>query len=104
MIMMGSPRKVASLIVSRKLGGSNPSSDRAAQLRGESEAALSELNSEGDEGQEALKEAAAKLLSAIQSNSVEAVADAFHKMFKVCDLLPHEEYGEEMEEALEGGY
>jgi len=104
MIMMGSPRKVASLIVARKLGGSSPEVDRAAQLRGESESTLSEMSEDKDEGRLALEDAAQKLISAVQSGSVELVADAFHKMFKVCDLLPHEEYGELMEEASEGGY
>lgn len=104
MIMMGSPRKVASLIVARKLGGGSPEVDRAAQLRGESESALSAMSEEKDEGRLALEDAAQKLVSAVQGGSVELVADAFHKMFKICDLLPHEEYGEEIEEAAEGGY
>lgn len=104
MIMMGSPRKMASLIVARKLGGTSPQDDRAAQLRGESESALSQMSEEKDEGRLALEDAAQKLVSALQGGSAELVADAFHKMFKICDLLPHEEYGELMEEAEEGGY
>lgn len=101
MMMMGSPRKVASLIVAKKLGGSL---DRASQLRGESEEMLEQMSPEEDEGSVALKDAAQKLIAGLESKSPELVAKAFQTMFKIVEMMPHEEYGEEIEEAAEGGY
>ena len=102
MMMMGSPRKVASLIVAKKLGGSL---DRASQLRGESEDMLEQMGSdEEDEGSVALKDAAQKLIAGLESKSPELVAKAFQTMFKIVEMMPHEEYGEEIEEAAQGGY
>lgn len=100
MMIMGSPRKVASLIVAKKLGGG--SDDRAAQLRGESEKLLSEMSEPEDEGVMALQEAAAKFLSAVESKSPELIAKTFRTMFRVAEMMPHEEYHEELEEAVEG--
>jgi hypothetical protein len=99
MMMMGSPRKVASLIVAKKLGGSI---DRASQLRGESEEMLEQMNPAQDEGKVALVEAAQKLVSGMESKSPELIAKAFHTMFRLVEMMPHEEYHEEIEEAVEG--
>ena len=101
MMMMGSPRKVASLIVSRKLGGMD---DRAAQLRGESEEMLDKMTPGESEGSLALKDAAAKFIAGIEAKSPELIAKHFHAMFRIVEMMPHEEYGEEIEEAAEGGY
>jgi hypothetical protein len=99
MMMMGSPRKVASLIVAKKLGGSI---DRASQLRGESEEMLEQMNPAEDEGKVALVEAAQKLVAGMESKSPELIAKAFHTMFRLVEMMPHEEYHEEIEEAVEG--
>lgn len=101
-MIMGGPKKIASMIVSKALSGADQ--DRAAQLRDQSIEKLSEMNPEEDEGQIALKEAAAKLIAAVEGKSPELVAKAFHTMFRVVEMMPHEEYHEEMEEAIEGEY
>lgn len=100
MMIMGNPKKVASMIIAKKLGGGGE--DRAAQLRGESLEALESMNGEQDEGIVALQEAAGKLISAVESKSVELLAKAFQQMFRVVELMPHDEYDEEIEEAVEG--
>lgn len=97
MMIMGGPKKLAGIIVAKKLSGAMD--DRAAQLRGESEKALEQMNPEEDEASVALKEAAAKLSAAIDSKSPELIAKAFHTMFRIVEMMPHEEYGEEIEEA-----
>ncbi len=100
MMIMGDPKKLASVIIMKKLSGANV--DRAAQLRGETESALSEMNGEGDEGKMALEEAAGKLVMGIEAKSPEVIAKAFHQMFKIVELMPHDEYHEKIEEAVEG--
>lgn len=100
MMIMGDPKKLASIIVMKKLGGAGE--DRAAQLRGETERSLAEMNGEEDEGKIALKDAANKLAMGIEAKSPEMIAKAFHQMFKIVELMPHDEYHEELEEAVEG--
>jgi len=100
MMIMGGPKKIASMIVAKKMSGADV--DRAAQLRDQSIEALSEMEPEEDMGQVALKEAALSLISAAKGESPELVAKAFHKMFRIVEMMPHEEYHEEMEEAMEG--
>lgn len=103
-MIMGGPKKLASIIVAKKLSGADV--DRAAQLRGESEEALEQMNPEESEGMVALKDAAGKLSAAIDAKSPELIAKAFHTMFRLVEMMPHEEYGEEIEEAAgePGGY
>jgi len=100
MMIMGDPKKLASVIIMKKLSGA--SEDRAAQLRGETERSLAEMSSEGDEGKMALEEAAGKLVMGIEAKSPEVIAKAFHQMFKIVELMPHDEYHEKIEEAIEG--
>lgn len=99
-MIMGGPKKIASMIVARSASGADQ--DRAAQLRDQSIEHLSEMNPEEDEGMVALKETAAKLLAALESKSPELVAKHYHTMFRIVEMMPHEEYHEEMEEAMEG--
>jgi hypothetical protein len=100
MMIMGNPKKVASMIIAKKLSGAGE--DRAAQLRGESLEALESMNGEQDEGKIALQEAAGKLLAAAEGKSPELLAKAFQQMFRIVEMMPHEEYHEEIEEAVEG--
>lgn len=100
MMIMGGPKKIASMIIAKGMSGADQ--DRATQLRDQSIEKLSAMNPEEDEGKVALQEAAAKLVAAVEGKSPELVAKYFHTMFRIVEMMPHEEYHEEMEEAMEG--
>lgn len=95
-MIMGNPKKIASMIIAKRQG--SVGEDRAAQLRDESMEALAGMNKEEDESTLALKDAAMKLISGLEGKSPEIVAKAFHTMFKLVEMMPHEEYGEVIEE------
>lgn len=95
MMIMGGPKKIASLIIEKRMGGDE---DRAAQLRDESMEKLAEMEPQGSEAELALADEATKLVSAVESKSPELVAKTFLKMFRIVEMMEDEYEDEESED------
>ena len=97
MMIMGGPKKIASLIIEKRNKGGDE--DRAAQLRDESMEMLGEMEPSGSDAELALADEATKFISAVEGKSVELVAKSFMKMFRIAERMEPEEYeeSEEME-------
>lgn len=97
MMIMGGPKKIASLIIEKRMGGNE---DRAAQLRDESMEKLSEMEPQGSEAELALADEASRLISAVESKSPELIAKAFVNMFRIAEMMEPEEYEEDESEEM----
>ena len=75
-----------------------PSTGMDSELKRKNEEAMVGMNKPSDEFSEVLQSAASALLSAIESKDAPTVAQAFHEMFKACEVAPHDEYDHDEDE------
>lgn len=85
-------KKVVGLILS-KAPGSGLNND----LKRKNEEAMGKMGEaeSGDDFGSALMSAASAFLDAVESKDASMVAQAFHEMFKACEVAPHDEYEHE---------
>lgn len=98
MMIMGGPKKIASLIIEKRNKGGDE--DRAAQLRDESMEKLSQMEPEGSPAEIALADEANKMISAVEAKAPELIAKSFLKMFRIVEMMEPEEYEEDESEEM----